>query len=206
MDRQPALAASGVFATAVTLGSVLLATMVSPTFQWTGDALSELGDAETAAGTGSTVLLFNGGLIVGAVIGLAFAWFLWKAAEPRGKQIVAALFAVTMVTMGAIGLFPMGSPLHFPVAAAFFVMVTVTIWADALVGAGSDEGDRGAIAAWLGATNVGTWVIWGVTGPIRRPGIAIPEIVGAVVLAGWVLSTAIRLSQWEAALSRSRTR
>lgn len=206
MDRQPALAVSGVLATGVTLGSVLLATMVSPAFQWTANALSELGDAGTAAGTRTTVLLFNGGLIVGAVVGLAFAWFLWVAAEPRGKRIVAALFAVTMVTMGGIGLFPIGSPLHFPVSAAFFVMVTVTIWADALVGAGSDEGDRGAIAAWLGATNVAAWVLWGVTGPIRRPGLAIPEIVGAFVLAGWVLSTAIRLSQWEPVVTRSRAR
>lgn len=204
MERRAGLAASGVLATGVTLGSVLLATMVSPTFQWSANALSELGDAGTTVGTEVTVLFFNGGLIVGGAIGLVFAWLLWRAGDPGGKRVVAALFGLTMVSMGAIGVFPIGSPLHFPVSAAFFVLVTVTIWVDAVVVVGPDEGDRGAIAAWLGAVNVAAWGIWALTGPIRRPGLAIPEIVGALVLSGWVLSTAIRLSQWEPVLNRSR--
>jgi hypothetical membrane protein len=62
------------------------------------------------------------------------------------------------------------------------------------------------VAAWLGAVNVLAWAVWAATGPVRRPGLAIPEVVGALVLAAWVLSTAIRLSRWEPAVSRSPAR
>lgn len=203
MARNPRLAASGVVAAAVSLASLLLATMLSPSFEWTGNALSNLGVAGTDAGTPTTALLFNGGLVVGALLGLVFAYYLWTCAENRGKRTVAVLFALTLVAMGAIGVFPQGTALHVPAAVAFFVLVTVTIWADAVVVGGTEEGLRGAVATWLGAANVAAWIIWAATGPIRRPGLALPEIVGALVFAIWILSTAIRLSRRDPAVTRS---
>ena len=206
MERNAGLAASGVVAAGVSLASVLLATMLSPDFAWTANALSNLGVPGTAAGTPTTALLFNGGLIVGALVGLVFAFFLWRRAENRGKRVVAVLLAVTLAAMGAIGVFPQGSPLHVPVAVAFFVLVTATIWADAVVVGGTDEGLRGAVATWLGAANVGVWVIWAATGPVRRPGLALPEVVGALVFAIWILSTAIRLSSRDRTVPHSAVR
>ena len=203
MDRNPALAATGVLAAAVSLASVLLATMVSPSFEWAGNALSNLGVASTDAGTATTALLFNGGLLLGALLGLVFAYFLWIEAESRGKRAVAGLLALTLLAMGLVGVFPQGTSPHFPLSVAFFVLITVTIWADAVAVRNTDEGRRGAIAAWLGATNVAAWGVWVATGPLQRPGLAIPEIVGSLALAAWLLSTAIRLSQWEPAVSRS---
>ena len=122
------------------------------------------------------------------------------------RRAVAGLLAVTLVTMGAIGLFPQGSPLHVPAAVAFYLLVTATIWADAVVVGGTEEGLRGAVATWLGAANVAVWVVWAATGPVRRPGLALPEIVGALVFAVWILSTAIRLSSRDPALARSPVR
>ncbi len=206
MERNPALAASGIVAAAIALGGVLLATMVSPNFRWTENALSNLGVTGTAAGTPTTVLLFNGGLLLGALLGLVFAVAVWRAAESRGKQAVAALLAVTVGAMGAIAVFPQGTAAHFPVASAFYLLITVTIWADAVAVRGTDEGQRGAVAAWLGAANLGAWLVWAATGPVRRPGLAIPEIVGALVFALWILSTAIRLSRSEPAVTRSPAR
>lgn len=203
MDRNPALAASGVVAAGLSLGSILLATMVSPTFEWTRNALSNLGVPGTQAGTGTTALLFNGGLLLGTLLGWVFAYFLWTQAETRGKRVVAVLLAVTLATMGAVAVFPQGTALHVPVASAFYLLITVTIWTDAVVVRGTEEGRRGAVAAWLGATNLGAWLLWAATGPVRRPGLAIPEIVGALVFALWILSTAIRLSQWETRVTRS---
>lgn len=206
MDRNPALAASGVLAAGVSLGCLLLATMISPTFTWTGNALSNLGVAWTEAGTAMTARLFNGGLLLGTLLGWVFAYFLWTQAASRGKRLVAALLALTLAAMGGIALFPQGTDLHFPVAVTFYVMITVTIWTDAVVVRDTVEGQRGAVATWLGAANVGAWVVWAATGPVRRPGLALPEIVGAFVFALWILSSAIRLSQWEPVVTRSPAR
>jgi hypothetical membrane protein len=206
MDRSPALAASGVIATVVTLAGVLVATLVSTSFVWTRNALSDLGVATTDAGTETTVLLFNGGLVLGGLLGIVFASYLYTRAASRGKRVVAGLFAITMLTMAGIGIFPQDTAVHLPVAVAFYLLVTATIWGDAVAVRGTEEGRRGAVAAWLGAVNVLAWAVWAATGPVRRPGLAIPEVVGALVLAAWVLSTAIRLSRWEPAVSRSPAR
>ncbi|MEF8776346.1 MAG: DUF998 domain-containing protein [Haloarculaceae archaeon] len=203
MARNPALAMSGVTAAVVSLASLLLATMLSPSFAWTANALSNLGVPGTEAGTRTTAFLFNWGLVAGALLGLVFAYYLWTQVETRGKRVVSVLLAATLLSMGAIGVFPQGTALHVPVAVAFFVLVTVTIWADAVVVGGTEEGLRGAVATWLGAANVGAWVVWAATGPIRRPGLALPEIVGALVFAIWIVSTAIRLSRWDSAVDSS---
>ena len=185
MERNPALAASGVVAGGVALGSVLLATMVSPSFRWTGNALSDLGVA---------------------VLGWVFAAFLWLEADTRGERVVAVLLALTLAAMAGVAVFPQGTGPHLPMAGAFYLLVTVTIWADAVVVRGTEEGRRGAVAAWLGAANVAAWLLWAATGPVQRPGAAMPEIVGALVFALWILSTAIRLTRWEPAVNRSPAR
>lgn len=69
MDRIGVVRASGLVAVTVTMVAILVATLVSPAFRWTGNALSNLGVAATAAGMNLTVLLFNGGLIVGGLAG-----------------------------------------------------------------------------------------------------------------------------------------
>jgi hypothetical membrane protein len=62
--------ASGVAFPVVSLGAILLATLVSPTFTWTGSALSDLG-----AFGAPTALLFNGGLVLAGLVAFPFvAW------------------------------------------------------------------------------------------------------------------------------------
>ena len=108
MDRESALRGSGAAAVIVTMTAILLATLVSPAFAWTDNALSDLGVTGTDAGTGTTVLLFNGGLIVGGVLGVGFAVALARLRPTWPGRIVAGLFALTMVLMGLVGVFPSG--------------------------------------------------------------------------------------------------
>lgn len=194
MNRDQVMAASGVAAVLVTLSAVVLATLVSPDFAWTMNALSDLGVTTTDAGTQATVFIFNGGLVFGSLLGLVFAVLRWRRARWGMGRFVAVLFGVTMAAMGGVGLFPAGTALHLPTAVTFYALVTATLWADAWDAGGGPGGRRGAVTTWLGATNAAAWIIWAVTGPVRRPGLALPEVVGALVLSAWVLTEAMRYS------------
>ena len=88
---------------AVTLVAIFVATLVSPAFSWTGNALSNLGVTQTAAGTGLTVVLFNGGLILGGLLGVGFAVALWRGAVSLAGRVTAFSFGLTVVFMGLVG-------------------------------------------------------------------------------------------------------
>jgi len=186
--------AAGVASPVVSLGSILLATALSPTFTWTGSALSDLG-----APTAPTAALFNGGLVLGGALALPFAVRLVGAARNRPESVGAGLFALTALALAGVGLFPLTTPQHTPVAIAFFLLLSLSLWA---YGAGNAlAGDRrlGVLTAVLGALNVAAWVVYVTIFP--GLGLALPESVGAGVLALWAVGTALRLRR--AALGRS---
>lgn len=58
---------AGVAAPLVALGEILIATLVSPSFSWASSALSDLGRPGAP-----TALIFNWGLIGGALLALPF--------------------------------------------------------------------------------------------------------------------------------------
>lgn len=60
----------------------------------------------------------------------------------------------------------------------------------ASAGAHSTSPDHALIAAFPGLINLLVWLGWAATGPLTRPGIALPEYVGALSAALWVLLTA----------------
>lgn len=177
----------GAAAVALALGGILVATILSPSFAWTGNALSDLGVAWSTAGTGATAIAFNGGLIAGGVAGLALACALAATARTRAEQSAVVLFGLTVGLMGLVGVFPRGSPLHLPVAVGFYAAATLTMWADGVTALAGRATDRGLAGLALGTVNLLAWVGWMATGPLLRGGVAIPEAVGALAFAGWTL-------------------
>jgi hypothetical membrane protein len=178
----------GLLAPAVGLGTVLLATLFAPWFSWTGNALSDLGHPSRA-----TAPLFNGGTALSGLLALTFAGRLWIDPDAEG-----VLYRVALVVLGAsfaslvgVGASPVTTDLHFPVSVAFFVSMTYGLWlygsADALAGAR----ERGVATIWLGVANVTAWVLYATLEPFA--GVAVPEAVGALVLAAWAVPTALRL-------------
>ncbi len=76
-------------------------------------------------------------------------------------------------------------------------MISISLWVYA---SGVVLSDRGAqryivMTIWLAILNDLTWVAWLAGGDPRRDGVAIPEIIGAALLAIWVLVTVYRLSK-----------
>lgn len=179
--------ASGGAAVVVTMSTILLAMLLSPAFTVTGNALSNLGVTETAAGTPVTVVLFNGGLVVGGLLGVVFARTLWRLAGTTGERAAAGLFALTMTLMGAVGVFPQGTALHFPVAGGFYLCASLALWGDGLVSFLRGASRRAVAGLVSGTVNIGGWVLWSLTGDPLRDGLAIPELVGALALSAWAV-------------------
>lgn len=187
MDGQTALRGSGAVSVAVTLSAILLATLLSPSFTWTGNALSNLGVVTTDAGTSATVLLFNGGLIAGGVLGLAFAAALARSDPTLPGRTTSALYGLTATAMALIGAFPQSHSLHVTVALGFFLASAVTMVTDGLLSVRRGWWRRGVAGLGLGTASVVGWVVWAGTGPVERPGLAMPELAGALALAAWTL-------------------
>jgi hypothetical membrane protein len=184
---------AGVIAPALSFVGLLLATLVSPSFAWTGNALSALGAPSGPVATDLTRLLFNGGLITGGLAALGFGYALLLAARNRVELAGIALFGLTSISMALIGVFPLPQPRHFVVAVSFYVLLSLGLW---VYGAGNllaGEPRRGGVTIGLGVLNAAAWALWAVTGPVSRPGLALPEVVGAAALAGWTLATAVTL-------------
>jgi hypothetical membrane protein len=94
-----------------------------------------------------------------------------------------AVLAVALVAMALVGVFPLPHAAHGPVAVAFFVLFTYGLvvhgTGDVLAGAVG----RGLVSIWLGIAHPTAWLL-GLLGD--ADGVAIPEFVGAGLLAGWV--------------------
>lgn len=174
VDSRDAIArVCGLLAPAIVLSSILLATVVSTEFSWTHSALSDLGVEGTAP-----ALLFNGGLIVGGVVGLPYALSLRR----RGGSLLSGLFAATVVAMALVGVFPLGHGLHLPVAIGFYLLATATMAADGI----DRRRRRGGRVSLLGVgVHLLIWSGW-FAGIRPGPGLALPELAGAVVFAGWI--------------------
>jgi len=176
----------GLLSPAVGLGAVLLATLFAPWFSWTENALSDLGHPSRA-----TAPLFNGGMWLAGLLALAFVAGLWIDAAGRVRRAALIVLAASFLALTGVGAYPVTTELHFPVSVAFFVSLTYGLWlygsADALAGAP----ERGVATIWLGVANVTMWVLYATLEPFA--GVAVPEAVGALVLAAWAVPTALRL-------------
>lgn len=182
---------AGVLAPVFTLGAIFVATLLSPQFAWTGNALSNLGGTVSTASTPATRLVFNGGLVGGGLIGLGFGYSLFRAARNHVERIGIGVFGLVLIALALIGVFPEGTEPHVPVAVAFYTLLSVGLW---LYGAGNvvaGDRSRGVVTVAAGVLNSTVWGVWVATGEMIRPGLALPEIVGALLFAGWAVATAV---------------
>jgi len=181
---------AGVASAVLTQAAVLAATVASPGFRWTGNALSDLGNPGHRIATPVTTLLFDGGLILGGLLGTPFGYLLWTGGDHWVERAAALPFVPAMLAMAGIGLFPSPQPLHAPVAIAFYLLSMVTMGVYGAGNALAGARVRGLLTLGLVAVHVGVWYWWASGGPVLRDGLAVPEAIGAVVVAGWVVATA----------------
>lgn len=167
---------TGPVAAAVAMGCIVAATAISPTFSWWAGALSDLGVG------GASAWLFNGGLVLGWLLGLPYAWALWTAAADSLGHLRAATYLCALLGMAGVGLFPAGQPAHLPIALAFFVFASLTLLVD---GVARLRLPTGKFALACGVASPLVWPAWGLW-LAPGAGIAVPEFVAAGLFAGWI--------------------
>lgn len=103
--------ATGVLAPTASLAGIAFAIRFTPSFAWAGSALSDLG-----APSASTPWLFNGGLVLGGLFALPFAWWRWRQGANPIERVGAIGLAGTGLALSGVGLFPTGTALHLALA------------------------------------------------------------------------------------------
>ncbi|WP_226481686.1 DUF998 domain-containing protein [Natrinema amylolyticum] len=188
----------GIAGAIVSLGAITLATIVaSPeTFTWQDRALSDMGRYGAP-----TFPLFNGGLIVGGLMGLPFAWRCWLATRNLFERLGIALLATAVVGQIGVGIFflehtavYLETSLHGLAALTVFGVAPFAGW---LYGSGAALAGDGRLAVasfWLGNVHLVAWLGWLLSlGGEADTGtwFAVPEFVAAVAFGGWILVLAI---------------
>ena len=181
---------SGVAAPTIALGGIAIAIALSPSFSVVQHTLSDLG-----AGQGPAATVFNYAMIGTGLAALPFGVALLVDGN-RYERLAVVFLAVSMNGLNMVGLFQKGQRLHVVGGVLYFVSFTVAF---VVYGLGTGDPRRGRVTLWLAAVHVGVWTLWGVAllatgleGPVvYAPGSLAPQVVGAVVLSGWTVWTAL---------------
>lgn len=188
IDR--ALTWSGAAAVVVSFSAILVATTLTPWFSWTGNALSDLG----APGE-PYAAVFNWGLIAGGLLGTLFVLRVALESDRPAEWVGSAVLLVATGSLAAIGAFPVDHPFHGPAALSHFVSLTYGLVAYGSADALGGRARTGVATVWLGMANATAWLVWALlaVGEGSAPGVAIPEFVGALAIAGWVYPATRRI-------------
>lgn len=190
---------SGLAAPIVAFATILIAGALDPGFDWLDSALSDTGKLPDGERVSASLLseqpsffVFNGGLILTGLIGLPFAWLLYEDGQNVVHTVGAALFALGLLTLAAVGWFYLPKSGHGTAAVAHFGTSTLflLVYGTGFLLAGRRRFGLGTIT--VAVAEIAFWILWGVwliEGPM--PGIAIPELVGAVAFGGWAFTVAL---------------
>ena len=176
----------GAIAPVLSLGGTLILTALSPWFDWTSNAISDLGNSTLG-------LAFNATLIVGGLCYLYFILSIFRDLSPT-KFIIPGLILISIsagMSIG-IGVFPSGTygPIHNLFAVGFF---TIGGFATIIEGTGWWIEQRNhafcGYSFLLVSIGLAAWVL----SPF--PGIAIPELVSSLLYGIWQLWFAVIIYQ-----------
>jgi hypothetical membrane protein len=175
----------------VTLGAIFAAISLSPEFSWTAHALSNLGGNVGDASTPTTRLIFNYGLILGGLVGMAFGLPMLGVFRNLVELAGVGLFGLVLISMSLIGVFPLQTDLHIPVAIAFYMLLSAALWTYGVGNVFAGDERRGMYTVALAVLNGTVWILWLATGDLLRPGLAFPELLGAFLFAVWAIATVL---------------
>lgn len=179
----------GIVSPILTLILVGLAISQASWFSWTENALSDLGVHDESA------MLFNGGLILGGILTVVFAFGVTRFYGDNTVGRGGAFFLLLAgIFLASIGIFPETAPnnIHYIVSVAFFSMLPLSLlMQSAAMLRTSANRILGAFTLAMAITTLVPWAVWIPLKPYR--GVAIPELVSAVALAFWSITMGIKL-------------
>lgn len=166
---------AGILAPIVAFTFIGLAILTHPSFTFQHNALSDLGNPHVELSW-----IFNSGLIIAGILGLIFAIGLFERTQ-GAERVGALIFAVAMIFLSMIGIFPEGTAMHYPCSVSFYLISALVITLYGVVWALEPARRLYGIA----------FIIMVVTGFVialvpHWDGIAIPETAGAIIIFLWV--------------------
>lgn len=168
----------GVIAVFVGITGLMLSIGLAEGFSVREDALSELGEPGY-----EFAWLFNVPITIAGVLAAVFFATLIDRVEARLQRAGMAVMSVAGLALGAVGLFPLGHPLHGPVAIGFFIGLTLGMMLTGLGDRQVGRSRRAKVAFNLVGLHLLAWAF----GLTMLEGIALPELVGALAYAIWTL-------------------
>lgn len=190
----------GVAGALLSIGAIVLSTLLAPpeTFTWADRALSDMGRYGAP-----TFPVFNGGLILGGLVGLPFAWRLWIASRNAVERLGVVLLAVAVVGQIGVGVFflehtavYLETSLHGFAALTVFGVAPFASWVYGTGAALADDGRLAVASFWLGNVHPVVWLVWllSLGGSVDTEAwFAVPEFVAALAFGGWILLLAIAI-------------
>ena len=160
---------------------VFLATAISfnPWFSFTKNALSDLGSSKA-----QYPFIFNSMLMLIAAMGVMFSASFYSWAKTDCEKISACIVCGAMISLAFVGIFPEETAFHFPAAFSFYILSGV----GALVYAPGAWRKNKPLAIFA-FTVLPATILAFLLSPFR--GIAIPELIGASFIIGWLLALAV---------------
>jgi hypothetical membrane protein len=182
-------AANGILAPIIAFTFILAAITSFPKFNWTNNALSDLGIIP-----GITGPLFNFGLCASGLLSFNFALFGLLNYLGKGwvGKIGAGVFAVASLALFCIGVFNENfSPTHYLVSVAFFVLLPISL----LIITGSfalKHQSKLALFTLLVAVAAATpWALYFTMHYVA--GVAIPEFISGLAGAVWIITLSYKI-------------
>ncbi|PCR91357.1 DUF998 domain-containing protein [Natrinema ejinorense] len=199
-DRKRVATYCGIAGAILSLGAITLGTVIAPpeTFTWQGRALSDMGRYGAP-----TFPLFNGGLILGGLVGLPFAWRLWITCRNSIERLGVVLLSIAVVGMIGVGVFflehtalYLETSLHGVAALSVFGVAPFASWVYGSGAALAGDGRLAVASVWFGNVHPLAWLGWllSLGGEAdTSTWFAVPEFVAAVAFGGWIVVLAVTL-------------
>lgn len=177
----------GVLGSISTFVMVFVATAISPWFRWDTNALSELGVGEVS-------LIFNSAVVIGGALNFIFALGVRKyLSGTRVVRIGTALIMLSSVSLALVGIFTIEYHLaHAVVSLVYFVSAPIGF---ILMGLGRERGTIETLSIITGIAALLAILVLPMiflVAPFKL-GFAVPEIIEALILAGWIVFTGVKL-------------
>ena len=169
-----------------------------PEFNWTENALSDLGVI-----AGCTSQIFNYGLIISGLLSFIFATGLFQYFNRNNVgRIGSTLFVLASISLISIGLFPENmKPIHYIVSVSFFVLIPTSMLIFALFFCLQKE-KRIAVLTFLSAVAAATpWIFYFALRYVS--GVAVPEALSAIVFSVWTLVLSFKMLRLSPSLGAS---
>jgi len=161
----------------ITLSLILLSISYSPWFNWSENALSDLGVHEAAS-------LFNSTLMMGGFLTLVFATGLLQTLRRTKTGFTGALiFVVGALSLFAIGLFPeTAGRIHLYVSVSFFASAALSMLIIGVALVKVSERNVGFFSMFAGLFAAAVWIVfWS----LPHRGVAVPEMLSILAASSW---------------------